>query len=80
MSVTWEYGELCDDTAYVDVTLARDAEQIHAHKVLDLVQHLSRQNPNKKSMRNIENREEKWWGKYLLGLARIILKVSLDSL
>ena len=52
VSVTWEYGELCDDTAYADVTLARDDEQIHTHKVLDLVQHLSRRNPNKKSMRN----------------------------
>ena len=52
VSVIWEYGELCDDTAYADVTLARDDEQIHAHKVLDLVQHLSRQNPNKKLMRN----------------------------
>ena len=38
VSVIWEYGELCDDTAYADVTLARDDEQIHAHKVLvDLV-------------------------------------------
>ena len=48
VSVIWEYGELCDDTAYVDVTLARDDEQIYAHKVLDLVQHLSRRTQLKK--------------------------------
>ena len=40
----WKFGELCDEKDYVDVTLACEDEQIHAHKMLaDLVQHISRQ-------------------------------------
>ena len=28
---TWKFGELCDDTDYVDVTLVWDDEEINAH-------------------------------------------------